>query len=440
VFVVLGKASFAETRAVRAVASEAAPCHDAVVRANTRVSADLERPSLLRRLAALGAVETESEDVRLRRSTLVLWTCLVCALTPMWVVTYFALGLFLPGAIPLGYLLVTIALLVRFARTKRYPSFRTTQLTLTLLLPFALQWSLGGFAASSAVSLWALASVLGAVMFSGTREAVPWFAAYLALLAVSTALEPVLDPAAIPAPVQIAFFAGNLAGPSLVAYLLLQYFVRERDREHARSERLLLNVLPPTVAARLKRRDEVIADRFEEATVLFADIVGFTPLSAALPPESVVELLDDVFSAFDRLADEHGLEKIKTIGDAYMVAGGIPVARRYHCEAVADMALAMLRECDGRRAGANSLRLRIGVDTGPVVAGVIGRRKFIYDLWGDTVNTASRMESHGVPGSIQVTERVHERLCDRYRFEPREPIDVKGKGIMPAWILLGRLG
>ncbi len=409
------------------------------VGANSHVNAELERPSPLRRLAALGAVETETEDERLRRSTLVLWTCLVCAFTPMWVVTYFALGLFLPGAIPLGYLVVTIALLVRFSRTKRYASFRTTQLTLTLLLPFALQWSLGGFAPSSVVSLWALASVLGAVMFSGTREAVPWFAAYLALLAVSTALEPVLDPAAIPAPVQIAFFAGNLAGPSLVAYLLLQYFVRERDGEHARSEWLLLNVLPPTVAARLKRRDQVIADRFEEATVLFADIVDFTPLSAALPPEEVVELLDDVFSAFDRLAGEHRLEKIKTIGDAYMVAGGIPVTRRDHCEAVADMALAMLRECDGRRAGANGLRLRIGVDTGPVVAGVIGRRKFIYDLWGDTVNTASRMESHGVPGSIQVTERVHQRLCNRYRFESREPIDVKGKGIMPAWILLGRL-
>jgi adenylate cyclase len=409
------------------------------VSADTHGKADLDRPSPLGRLAALGAVETETEDDRLRRSSLVLWTCLVCALTPIWVVTYFALGLSLSGAIPLGYLVVTIGLLIRFAGNKRYASFRTAELTLTLLLPFALQWSLGGFAASSVVSLWALASVLGAVMFSGTREAVPWFAAYLALLAVSVALEPVLNPAAIPPPVQIAFFAGNLAGPSLVAYLLLQYFVRERDREHARSERLLLNVLPPTVAARLKRRDEVIADRFEEATVLFADIVEFTPLSAVLPPEEVVELLDDVFSAFDRLADEHGLEKIKTIGDAYMVAGGIPVARRDHCEAVADMALAMLRECDGRRAGANGIRLRIGVDTGPVVAGVIGRRKFIYDLWGDTVNTASRMESHGVPGSIQVTERVHDRLCDRYRFESRQPVDVKGKGIMRAWILLDRL-
>jgi len=292
--------------------------------------------------------------------------------------------------------------------------------------------------ASSGVSLWALSSALGALMFSGTRAAVPWFVAYIALLGVSTALEPVLEPATIPSGVRIAFFAGNLAGPSLVAYLLLQYFVREREREHARSERLLLNVLPAPVAARLKRREDVIADRFPEATVLFADIVDFTPLSSSLPPEDVVALLDDVFTAFDRLVDAHGLEKIKTIGDAYMVAGGIPTPREDHCEAVADMALAMLQECDRRRAGGDGLRLRIGIDVGPVVAGVIGRRKFIYDLWGDTVNTASRMESHGVPDAIQVTERVRERLSDRYRFEPRETIDVKGKGPMATWLLRGR--
>jgi class 3 adenylate cyclase len=398
---------------------------------------DGERAPPLRWLAALGAVETDTEEERLRRSTLVLSTSLVCVLSPFWIVTYFALGLPVPASIPLGYLVASIAMLVWFARTRRYVPFRTIQLALTILLPFALQWSLGGFVASSAVSLWALAAALGALMFSGTREAVPWFVAYLALIAVSTALEPVLEPAPIPRAVRIAFFAGNLAGPSLVAYLLLQYFVRAREREHARSERLLLNVLPAPVAARLKRSDDVIADRFPEATVLFADIVNFTPLSAELAPEEVVALLDDVFTAFDRLADERGLEKIKTIGDAYMVAGGIPTPRADHCEAVAEMALAMLHECDGRRAGGSTLRLRIGMDSGPVVAGVIGRRKFIYDLWGDTVNIASRMESQGAPGSIQVTERVHARLCDRYRLEPREPIEVKGKGLMNTWFLVG---
>jgi class 3 adenylate cyclase len=394
-----------------------------------------ERSSLLGRLAAIGAVETDTEEQRLRRSTLVLSTSLVCVLTPLWVVTYLALGLPVPASIPLAYLLVSIALLVWFARTKRYAPFRTIQLAMMMLLPFALQWSLGGIFASSGVSMWALAAALGALMFSGTRQAVPWFVGYLALLAFSTALEPVLEPAAIPDPVRIVFFALNLAGPSLVAYLLLQYFVRQRDQEHARSERLLLNVLPAPIAARLKRSEEVIADRFPEATVLFADIVDFTPLSASLLPEDLVKLLDDIFTAFDRLADEYGLEKIKTIGDAYMVAGGIPTPRKDHCEAVARMGLAMLREVDGRTGG-EGVQLRIGIATGPVVAGVIGRRKFIYDLWGDTVNAASRMESHGVPGTIQVTARVHDRLRDQYRFQSRGTIEVKGMGPTPTWLLL----
>ena len=406
---------------------------------DARVGSGVEVSSALQRLAMIGAVETETEEQRLRRSTLVLATLLVCALTPFWVVTYVALGLPVPASIPLGYLVVSIVLLVWFARSKRYGPFRTIQLSLMLLLPFALQWSLGGFVASSGVSLWALSSAMGALMFTGTRTAVPWFVAYLALLGVSVALEPVLEPAEIPDPVRVAFFAGNLAGPSLVAYLLLQYFVRERDREHARSERLLLNVLPSPIAGRLKQHEGVIADRFPEATVLFADIANFTPLAAALSPEDVVKLLDDVFTTFDELVENAGLEKIKTIGDAYMVAGGIPNPREDHCEAIADIALAMLRACDERQTDATRLRLRVGIATGPVVAGVIGRRKFIYDLWGDTVNTASRMESQGLPGSIQVTAQVHDRLCDGYRFEPRGSINVKGKGPTPTWLLLGRL-
>jgi class 3 adenylate cyclase len=390
-----------------------------------------ERATPLRRLAMLGVLPEDDEEERIRKETLTLSTVLVCVLSPAWVITYGVLGLWLPALIPLGYVLVSLISLALFARAKRYRTFRSVQLALLLALPFALQWSLGGFVASSGVALWALTAPLGALMFAGTREALPWFVGYLALIGFSVVLEPILDPADIPDPVRIAFFAGNVAGVSLTAYLLLQYFVRQRDREHDRSERLLLNVLPGPIAVRLKRGESVIADRFPEATVLFADIVDFTPMSASRPPEDVVAVLDEVFSAFDRLADDRGLEKIKTIGDAYMVAGGIPLPREDHCEAVADMALAMMQACDGLGA----VRLRIGIDAGPVVAGVIGRRKFIYDLWGDTVNTASRMESHGVPGAIQVTGRVMERLRGTYRLEPRGTVEVKGKGAMPTWLL-----
>jgi adenylate cyclase len=182
----------------------------------------------------------------------------------------------------------------------------------------------------------------------------------------------------------------------------------------------------------------VIADRFAEVTVLFADLVDFTRSSDQSSPERVVKVLNDLFTAFDRLARRHGLEKIKTIGDAYMVAGGLPEPRPDHAQAVAEMALAMREEASRHADPAGQpLQVRIGIDTGPVVAGVIGTTKFSYDLWGDTVNTASRMESHGVEGCIQVTERTYRRLKDRYRFQRRGPIQVKGKGTLVTYLLLG---
>jgi class 3 adenylate cyclase len=384
------------------------------------------------RFASIGALPEDTDDERIRKGALTLAAGIVSLLTPIWVVTYLLLDLPVSAAIPFAYLVVSVVSLVRLARTKRYRAFRTIQLALLLALPFALQWSLGGYVPSSGVALWALTCPLGALTFAGTRQATPWFVAYVALIGLSLALEPVLTPAEVPEAVQVAFFAANVTGVSLTAYLMLQYFVREREREHERSERLLLNVLPEPVALRLKRHENVIADRFDEATVLFADIVDFTPMSAGLPPEEVVELLDAVFSDFDRLAVEHGLEKIKTIGDAYMVAAGIPVPRSDHAIAVAEMALDMVAATASHAEG---LAIRVGMDTGPVVAGVIGRQRFIYDLWGDTVNTASRMESHGVPGEVQVTERVVAALDDRYRFVPRGTIDVKGKGPMRTWFL-----
>ena len=229
----------------------------------------------------------------------------------------------------------------------------------------------------------------------------------------------------------------------LTAVLLLGEAVRGRRAlavEQDRSERLLLNVLPAPIAARLKQGEAVIADRFQEVTVLFVDLVDFTRSSDRSTPERVVQVLDDLFTAFDRLAERHGLEKIKTIGDAYMAVGGLPEPRPDHAEAVAEMALAMREETARHRdPSGQPLALRIGNDTRPEVAGVIGTTKFSYDLWGDTVNTASRMESSGVPGCIQVTERTYRRLRDGYRFERRGPIQIKGKGELVTWFLVGRI-
>jgi class 3 adenylate cyclase len=226
------------------------------------------------------------------------------------------------------------------------------------------------------------------------------------------------------------------------AVLLLGEAVRTRralQREEERSERLLLNVLPAPIATRLKQHEDVIADGFPEVTVLFADLVDFTRRSQRSSPQQIVQVLDEFFSTFDQLTRRHGLEKIKTVGDAYMVAGGLPEPRPDHAQAVADLALSMQMEMARRiDTGGQPLQARIGIDTGPVVAGVIGADKFSYDLWGDTVNTASRMESTGVPGCIQVTERTYRRLRDGYRFERRGVVPVKGKGEMVTWFLIGR--
>lgn len=394
-------------------------------------------PGAIQRIADIGASESDDDELRLRRRVLNLASVLVAAFTPIWSITYAILGLEVPAAIPLVYTTVTVVFLTIHARTRSFRGLRLAGLLMMLTLPFLLQWSLGGFANSSMVSLWALTAPLAAMFYSGPRYALPWFAGFVALCLISVAIDSKLAASApdIPEGVRIAFFGLDLLAVSTTVFLLLQYFVRARDRERARSERLLLNVLPEPIAARLKRSGDVIADAHPAATVLFADLVGFTPLAGRIPPEELVVMLDDIFTRWDTLADIHRVEKIKTIGDSYMVVGGVPSPLPSHVAAIAELALDMipaLAQCE--REGL-ALDARIGIDTGPLVAGVIGRSKFSYDLWGDTVNTASRMESSGEAGCIHVSERVREALGDRFDFTARGELQIKGKGAMRTYFL-----
>ncbi len=218
-----------------------------------------------------------------------------------------------------------------------------------------------------------------------------------------------------------------------------QAYIREIQLEREKSERLLLNILPAPIAERLKQTQEVIADNFNDVSVMFIDIVDFTPLATQMPPAEVVRMLNEVFSAIDGLVDRHGLEKVKTSGDSYMAVGGLPVPRSDHLEAMADMALNVLASAaQFSHPDGSPFQVRIGIHTGPVVAGVIGTKKFIYDLWGDTVNIASRMESQGLPGAIQVTQVVYDRLCSSYQLQARGEIAVKGKGMMTTYLLMGK--
>ncbi len=409
----------------------------------------MARPvSALSALAALGARPDASDDERVRSGTLVLASALISVVSFIWVITYAAYGYPVSAAIPALYQVVTVVGLVVLSRTQGFATFRNTQLVVFLVLPALLQASLGGFVASSGMILWSIFVPLAALALLGTRGSVAWLLAYFAELVVLAVLDPRLsqDPALLPSGVVIAFFVLNVTGVTLCSYVMLAYFVEQRARVHRalevereRSERLLLNVLPEPIAARLKRDSGVIAEHYDSVSVVFADLVGFTERSLVMAPRDLVSLLDQIFSAFDQVVDREGLEKIKTIGDAYMAAGGLPEPRQGHLEAAARAALAMREEIASlaRRSDLPWLAVRIGIDAGPAVAGVIGRRKFIYDLWGDTVNTASRMESHGLPGQIQVTERVAEALSPQFTVEPRGTVDVKGKGPMRTFLLTG---
>ena len=295
----------------------------------------------------------------------------------------------------------------------------------------------GGLLPSGLVVMFGLSFVLAAMLAISLRAAIWWFVAYVLSIVYAVVVPDWIDPIYVPSD-PTADIAFNLIALGVLVLAVLGYFLRQRDRFQARSDELLRNILPDEIVARLKTSSDTIADDVDEASVLFADVVDFTPMSAAMSPAQLVGLLDEVFSCFDGFVAELGLEKIKTVGDAYMVAAGVPRPRPDHAEAIADLALRMrdhvaTNPVDGRR-----LSFRIGVNSGPVTAGIIGTHKFAYDLWGDTVNTASRMESSGVPGAIQVSPSTHELLKDAYVCESRGPIPVKGKSEMETWLLIAR--
>jgi len=358
----------------------------------------------------------------------------------IWAVAYAALGRPISAAIPGGFALIAVGVFVALVRRRKLGRLREFTLVLFIVLPTLLQASLGGYVKGSAVVMWAFVAPLGALIFFGLRAAIPWLVAFL-LVAIATAvletrLSGLTPP--LPAAVQTVFFAFNLSGVAALVTLVLASFRIQRDRAMERSESLLLNVLPAEIAVRLKRQEYPVADRFEDVSVLFGDLVGFTMRSATESPEETVAVLNEFLSAFDVLAARHGLRPIRTLGDSYLVVAGVPVPRSDHCEAIAEMALDMLDEVEKlNRVNRWNISFRIGINAGPAIAAVVGRNRFTYDVWSDAVNTASRMESSGVPGRIQATESIYLRLRNQYKFEPRGEIDVKGKGPMNTYFLVG---
>lgn len=377
-------------------------------------------------------------------SLLVLAESVVCI---FWIYTLSNLGdgYTVMAAVPYLYLVVSYASLLIFYRYKRFEYFTFTQLIMLLVMPFFMQWAIGGYAASSGVAIWAILSPVGALMILGTRQSTSWFLLFLGLAFLSWVMNPYFSANALPIPINLknAFFLMNITGTAAILYGVLRYFQGQKERvmvslaiEQNRSDKLLLNILPFAVAERLKKNDMRIADHYESVTVMFADLVNFTQISANMQPIQLLDLLSQVFSRFDALAEKYEVEKIKTIGDAYMVISGAPVPCVNHAQRIMQMAVEMqvaLKEVSTKTGIA--LHMRIGINTGPVVAGVIGNSKFSYDLWGDTVNMASRMEDTCLQDGIQVTEATKNILQGLYVFEKRPNVEVKGKGIIETYIL-----
>jgi guanylate cyclase len=397
-------------------------------------------------LARIGADPQDDEELRQKKALLVRLAVLIAPVSVVWGILYLAFGSWV-GIAPLVYCAISIASLVVFARTRNFRFLLVVQLLDILVAPTAGgQMLVGGFLPSGAVGLWGILAPMGALVFLEVRRAVRWFVAFLFVFLLTGILGELLFPDAdLPMWFTSTMLALNVVGAASIAFTLLATFAHQRNEalsalrgEQEKSEALLVNVLPGSIAARLKATDRTIADHFDATSILFADVVDFTPLSQLLPPTEMVDILDRLFSHFDELVERHGLEKIKTVGDCYMAAAGVPDPHADHARRAALLALDM-REAVATStvAGREGLELRIGINSGPVVAGVIGRKRFIYDLWSDAVNTASRMESHGTPGEIQITGATYELLKDEFVCRPRGTIVVKGKGEMQTWYLEG---
>ena len=391
--------------------------------------------SLADRLLGIADAPTDDDDLRLRKRV---------GVVVSYITIFAPLGLpYLSGGSPLGFAmgiglpLLSIGNLVVLARTRDFRRYTFILLASGALFTLGADVLIGGLSAGAGV-IWAFLAPAYALLALGPRPATAWFVVYLVVLGVAVVIDPWLmsNVELPPYSVRLVSFAQNLAVPLGITFFLLRYTDVRRRVAEARSDELLTNAIPRSIATRLRRGEERIAETYPDTTVLFADLVGFTPWAQRTEPSQVVAFLDDLFSRFDALAAAHGVEKIKTVGDSYMAVAGAPVAREEHALAATELAIGMLSAlADAQAASDAPMQLRIGLASGSVVGGVIGRQRILFDLWGDTVNTASRMESSGVPGRIQLAASTYERVRERFTFEQRDEVEVKGLGRMTTYLL-----
>ncbi len=385
---------------------------------------------------------SDSDELRLEKTTIFLVAASCCGAGCIWTAMYaFVFGWGLTTFLPLAFVVVVGASLAISQRTKNHYYAVYAQIICIIYITTFIQWSIGGLFDSGFVLAWAFVGPIVALIVFPIRQSLIWFALYLLNVVITVAFDDAFASRGyeVAETIRTVFFFMNVSFSSLVVFLFAGYFVVSAAAERKRANALLLNILPKEIAPRLKAGHQTIADHYDSASVMFADMVGSTPLFADMKPAEAVDWLNEVFSMFDRLVEQHGLEKIRTIGDNYMVAAGVPTTRPDHASAIVALALDMI-EGLGRLAPRNGKRLafRFGINSGPLVAGVIGERKFQYDLWGDTVNIASRMESEGEVGKVHISASTHALIRDAFECVCRGMRPIKGKGEMETWFVTGR--
>lgn len=418
-------------------------------------------PGFIAHLCNSGIAAHDDDEIRLKKTLLVLATALVAVASMLWLPLYWDAGPERSAALTFLFQLALAGNLACYLKTTNFHAFRQRQLTLFLLWPFIAQWVLGDFITGSGLILWGLLGPVAAILCFGVAESLKWFVSYVALIVLTAVANTLLGGPLGPGdgakanPSATLFMVLNCAVISSIVYLLLRYAMTQKQKletmlieahellqlEQTRSERLLRNILPDNIAERLKTSDKPIADGIEDAVVMFADIVNFTPVAARLSAVDVFTLLNRVFSTFDDLVEHYGLEKIKTIGDAYMVAGGLRAGSSHDGKAMADLALDMQQALrQGFVVGGQRLQVRIGITSGPLVAGVVGKKKFTLDLWGDTVNLASRISEEAQPGMILIDTATQQKLAADFQLQDNGCLMLKGKGQVRVFQLHQRRG
>jgi adenylate cyclase len=390
--------------------------------------------NILNRLTSIGSSPSDSEELKLKKSLLIICAVPFIITGAGWGAMYFQFGERTAALIPLTYSIFSIASIIFFAYSHRFGIFRFSQLLLILLLPFILMLTLGGFINGSAVILWGLLSPLGAMLFDKPSSAYKWLLAFGSLVAISFFVQPALRAENNLSVAQIRmFFLINIIAVGSLIFMMVYYFVMKKNFFQARSESLLLNILPKEIAEELKANGKAEAKHFDEVTVMFTDFKNFTQISEKLSPTELVAEIDTIFAAFDNIVSKHNIEKIKTIGDSYMCAGGIPVPNKTHAVDVVNAGIEIqqfIKQHIEKRVveGKDPFEIRIGIHSGAVVAGIVGKIKFAYDIWGDTVNLASRMESSGEPGKVNISGSTYELVKELFHCTHRGKIKAKNKG------------